>query len=101
MNWRGTSFWMSTGLTDNRDGRGVQLGRLEGQLDGDTIHGRATLVFYDVERGVARAAAERSRGDDRSDQAEPVVPLVLRRGSEREFLAACSRLGENGRSADR
>jgi hypothetical protein len=96
--WRGTSFWITTGRIDNRDGRGVQLGRVDGKRQDDTIQAQAALRFYHVEGGVSRATMDVSRDEAGSSGTEPVVPLVLRRASEDQFLAACGRPLKSGRS---
>lgn len=86
-NWRGTSFWMSMGQTDNRDGRGVYPGHVEGRWEGDTITAQATLTTYNFAGGVAYSTSQITR--DGEVERDPVVPLVLRRGTEEQFDASC------------
>lgn len=88
-NWRGTSFWISTGPIDSRDGRGVHLGLVEGSWEGDIITARARLNTYDFAGGIASSISI-SETRDGAVESDPVVPLVLRRGTEKQFNDACA-----------
>jgi hypothetical protein len=82
--WRGTRFQVSIAGTNGHDSRLVP-GDLHGEWQGDAIRAAGVLVS-----GGPVATADVSR------QARPAEPprvhYALRRGSEREFLAACQKV---------
>ena len=85
-NWRGTKFHLSTSRKAERES-GVTLGDLRGEWRGDEIRALGALVAFGRS---ATATASRS-----SPPAAPPPPVryTLRRGAEKDFLAACGTKG--------
>jgi hypothetical protein len=80
-NWRGTRFHFSpNGTVEIRPG--LAAGRLEAEWSGDEIRGSGPLF---QPGGVASASVSRDSPSPQTQRAQ----LMLRRGSERDFLAAC------------
>jgi hypothetical protein len=84
-NWRGTTFTLKSRLA--RDGfSGLRLGQLDGEWDGtDAVRLTTTM---------------RTDGDADRDTLAP-VSFTLRRASEKDFAAACARLGSSSKQARR
>jgi hypothetical protein len=84
-NWSGTRFHISTSEVVTR-AAGISLGDLRGERSGDEIRAVGALASF------APTATSSATRDVRIDVApQSAVRYVLRRGSEDEFLAACTR----------
>jgi hypothetical protein len=93
LNWRGTALQLETGRRDDREGRVVQLQKVEGEWDGDTIRANGALSLYELKDGAARWSSAEASAD--GDPGDPVVPLTLQRGNEADFRRACQRLKQS------
>ncbi len=85
-NWRGTRFHLSTRRTSERES-GVTLGNLRGEWSGDVIHAVGPVVSFGP---TATATASRSSPPSAPP---PLARYTLRRGGEKDFLAACGKKG--------
>jgi hypothetical protein len=96
-NRRGTNFWFYTSIPVSLAGEGLQLGRVEGEWDGQhTLRVTATLVPYKIYGGVNYPTVRRdSNGPEENP---PVVRFTMTRGRERDFIAACGRMDEAPRN---
>ena len=87
-NWRGSRFSIGTSRRDEQDDESLQLREGEGEWSDDTMRLHATVHAYKI--------VNRSDVTDRSGAGiktvDPVVDLVLRRGSRQDFTAACARI---------
>lgn len=99
-NWRGTKFWFTTSFPENRDGEGVQLGKVDGEWDrADTLHVSAKLVLYQIHDGASHSSTDRPA--EQIALEDTVIRFTLTRGNESQFRAACGRLRDQSHTAVR
>ena len=91
LNWRGTAFRFSTYITENRDGEGVDFGRVDGDWDrADTWHVTAKLQLWRIRGGGTFSSTDRPPAQVALE--DTPVQFSMTRGTEDRFRAACQRL---------
>jgi hypothetical protein len=97
-NWRGTRFHLSARQIVERQGELV-FGRLDGEWAGDDMKLVGSLIRLGAPAGAGIDKAGNRTVSDDPDTLAPVA-FKLTRGTEADFLAACSALSQGGTPAD-